>query len=260
MSTRHCTLELVESEESRSRRGSPRVERPRAAAPALNVSPWSRSVLKRIFDCTCVLLAFPLLIPVFIAVALAVRVTSRGPILFRQQRTGKLGQSFTILKFRTMRHVKGTAHCAIATTGDQSFTPIGRFLRCWKLDELPQVLNVLCGHMSLVGPRPKMFEHATYLLPCRPGITGAATIAFAREEAALSRVPKDCLHELYHGAVLPAKQHLDNEYMMRATFVSDIRLVVDTILRRWDSSYLDSVIAEAVPRGVPALKSTSESA
>ena len=213
--------------------------------PAQETSPWTCSASKRIFDCACVLLALPFVIPVFAVVALVVRFTSPGPILFRQQRMGKLGQRFTILKFRTMLHIEGGSHRAVATTDANNFTPVGRFLRRWKLDELPQLLNVLAGHMSLVGPRPKMLDHSTFPLPCRPGITGAATIAFAREEVALSRVPKDRLDDLYHGTVLPAKQRIDNKYMSRATCATDIRLLVNTVLRRWDSSYLNNLITGA---------------
>lgn len=239
----------MENEESRSSRHDLASHgKSKSETPVMELSPWSRSTAKRVFDCTCVLVALPLLIPVFAVVALAVRLTSRGPVLFRQERMGKMGQSFTILKFRTMLHTKGRAHCAVATVGNGNFAPMGRFLRRYKLDELPQLLNVLLGHMSLVGPRPKMLEHSTVMLRCNPGITGAATIAFAREEVVLNRVSKDRLEDIYHAVLLPAKQRLDDDYMSRATFLSDVRLLVNTVLRRWDSSYLDSLIAEAVLR------------
>lgn len=212
-------------------------------APSQHLSPWTRSEGKRIFDCTCVLLSLPLLLPVVLLVALAVRVTSRGPVLFRQQRMGRMGTSFMILKFRTMLPTKEKPHRAIATANHQSFTLIGRFLRRWKLDELPQLLNVLSGHMSLVGPRPRMMEHSSCELHCRPGITGAATVAFAREEALLNRVPPDQIDELYHAAVLPAKHCLDDGYMARATFFTDLGLLVKTAARRWDSFSLEDLIS-----------------
>lgn len=215
-------------------------------SPAQEPSPWTCSATKRIFDCACVLIALPLVMPVFAMVALVVRFTSRGPVLFRQQRMGKLGQSFTILKFRTMLHLKEGSHREVATASGQNFTPVGRFLRRWKLDELPQLFNVLAGHMSLVGPRPKMLNHSTSTLPCRPGITGAATIAFAREELALSRVPADFLDNVYHRTVLPAKQRLDREYISCATCATDVKLLVSTVLHRWDSSYLDNLITCAI--------------
>jgi lipopolysaccharide/colanic/teichoic acid biosynthesis glycosyltransferase len=207
------------------------------------VSPWSRSAVKRVFDCACVLLSLPMLIPIMLAISVAVRLTSNGPALFMQKRMGRHGRAFTIFKFRTLVHVVDGAHHPITTSGNQSFTPIGRFLRRWKLDELPQLLNVLAGQMSLVGPRPKLPEHVIFDLPCRPGITGMATIVFASEETYLGCLPKDQLDAFYHGVVLPAKRRLDADYMARATFLSDIRLLVDSILRRWNSEALGNLIA-----------------
>jgi lipopolysaccharide/colanic/teichoic acid biosynthesis glycosyltransferase len=206
------------------------------------LSPWSRSRAKRLFDCACVLPALPLLIPVLLAISLAVRMTSAGPAFFLQKRLGLHGRSFTILKFRTMFLAADKAHPAVTTAGNQRFTPIGPFLRRWKLDELPQLLNVLRGEMSLVGPRPKMLEHAIADLPCRPGITGAATIAFAREEAVLDRVPRHHLESYYYSVVLPAKRRLDAEYMARATFFSDLKLIVDSVLRRWDCAIIEDLL------------------
>jgi len=128
----------------------------------------------------------PLLIPILLILAIAVWATSEGPVFFLQKRVGRDGCTFTILKFRTIVHDSRARYHAVTTAENQPFTPIGPFLRRWKLDELPQVFNVLMGHMSLVGPRPKMPEHVTKDLCCRPGITGAATIAFACEEAVLA--------------------------------------------------------------------------
>jgi lipopolysaccharide/colanic/teichoic acid biosynthesis glycosyltransferase len=206
------------------------------------LSRWSCSAAKRVFDCACVVLTLPLLIPVLLAVALAVRISSRGPILFLQKRMGRHGQPFTIFKFRTLVHAADKAHHAVTTAANQRFTPVGRFLRRWKLDELPQIANVLLGEMSLVGPRPKLPEHVISDIPCRPGITGAATIAFAREELVLARVPKDYLEFYYRTIVLPAKHDLDAEYMARATFLSDVGLIFDSVLRRWHGSILENLL------------------
>ena len=205
-------------------------------------SAWSQSALKRAFDCSCVLIAIPLLLPVLLAVAVAVRLTSAGPVLFLQKRVGAHGRTFTILKFRTILHNIDASYHPVTTADNQPFTPIGPLLRRWKLDELPQVFNVLLGHMSLVGPRPKMPQHVIEDLPCRPGITGAATIAFAREEAILDRIPKHNLEAYYHSVVLPTKRRLDAEYMARATCASDLRLILDSMLRRWDNSFADSLL------------------
>lgn len=209
-----------------------------------HLSPWSRSKAKRIFDCACVLLVLPLLLPFMLVISLAVRMTSDGPALFRQKRVGLHGHAFTILKFRTMQLATTEAHHAITTAGNQRFTPVGPFLRRWKLDELPQLLNVLWGDMSLVGPRPKMPEHVISELSCRPGITGAATIAFAREEAVLDRVPRHHLDAYYHAVVLPAKRRLDAEYMASATFFSDLRVIVNSVLRRWDNSMMEGLLSK----------------
>jgi lipopolysaccharide/colanic/teichoic acid biosynthesis glycosyltransferase len=187
-------------------------------------------------------LSLPLLVPTLLVVALVVRLTSSGPILFLQKRMGRDGNAFTILKFRTMVHDTDKAHHAVTTTGNQRFTPVGSFLRQRKIDELPQLLNVLAGHMSLVGPRPKMREHAISRLASRPGITGAATIAFALEEAVLDRVPKHRLEFYYHKVVLPAKRQLDVEYMARATFFSDFKLIINSVLRRWDTSVMEGLL------------------
>ncbi len=200
------------------------------------VSAWSHSGLKRLFDVLCVLLALPLVIPIFIVIGMAVRFTSKGPVLFLQKRTGLHRRNFTILKFRTMEHLETGSRNKVTTAGNQRFTPVGPFLRRWKLDELPQLLNVLIGDMALVGPRPKLPEHQIGELKCRPGITGAATIAFAREEQILARLPHHDVDGYYHSIILPAKLRLDREYMAQATFLSDLKLIVHTIARRWDSS------------------------
>src|SRR5665213_237182 len=159
-----------------------RIERP--------LSPWSASIGKRLFDLICVIIALPIALPILLLTAIAVRITSAGPVLFRQHRMGRHGEIFTIIKFRTMPVRRHTAdRPAVTTAINQRFTPVGAFLRRWKLDELPQILNVLRGDMSLVGPRPKVPKHQSCHLASRPGITGGATVIFAREEVILSNVP-----------------------------------------------------------------------
>jgi lipopolysaccharide/colanic/teichoic acid biosynthesis glycosyltransferase len=236
--------------------------RPRLVATWKALSPWSRSLAKRLFDCGCVVLALPVLIPLMLLVALVVRLTSHGPVLFLQERMGRGGRLFTIFKFRTMVHIEDAAHHPITTSDNQKFTSVGPYLRSWKLDELPQLINVLIGDMSLVGPRPKMPEHVLSDIPCRPGITGMATIIFACEERVLAGVARERLDAYYHEVVLPAKRQLDAEYMSRATFFSDLRLLVNSVLRRWDTEALDDIIvataAEWDSKSVPA-RSTAPS-
>ena len=206
------------------------------------LSSWSQSSGKRLFDLMCAFLALPLLIPVFLVIALAIVFTSRGPVLFLQRRVGRYNRSFTILKFRTLEHRRHGAHNRVTTAENQRFTPVGPFLRRWKLDELPQLLNVLLGDMSLVGPRPKLPEHQLGRLRCRPGITGAATIAFACEEQVLACLPRHRLDHCYCSLILPAKLQLDTEYMARATFLSDLKLIVNTAFRRWDTAAMQLLI------------------
>lgn len=222
------------------------------------LSAWSGSAAKRCFDCACVLFALPLLIPVLLLVGLAVRLTSRGPVLFLQKRMGCHNRPFTIVKFRTMTHVEHGRHNPVTTTENQRFTPIGRFLRRWKLDELPQVLNVLAGDMSMVGPRPKLLEHQIAELCCRPGITGSATIAFAREEQILARLPDHYLDNYYAKVILPFKQQLDEEYMARATFGSDLKLIVESVLRRWDPTVVDRLLTVAMAEDDASLRAMAD--
>ena len=211
------------------------------------LSSWSQSRAKRVFDLVCSLIVLPLLIPIFLVIALAILVTSRGPVLFLQRRVGRCNRSFTILKFRTMEHREPGTHNSVTTAGNQRFTLVGPFLRSWKLDELPQLLNVLMGDMSFVGPRPKLPKHQLGMLRCRPGLTGAATIAFAREEQVLAGLPHHRLDDYYHAIILPAKLRLDTEYMARATFLSDLKLIVDTSFRRWDATAMQILLdAEAL--------------
>ncbi len=207
------------------------------------LSVWSASAWKRKFDIACVLCSLPLTVPIFLLIGLAVRITSPGPVLFRQLRMGRDGQLFTIFKFRTMPVRRSTTNRPSVTTSiNQRFTPVGAFLRRWKMDELPQLINVLRGDMSVVGPRPKLTDHQTRRLNCRPGITGRATIVFAREEMVLSPLPSCELEGVYHKVVLPLKQLLDEGYMAEATFVSDIKLIFNSVFRRWEDLELRHLI------------------
>jgi lipopolysaccharide/colanic/teichoic acid biosynthesis glycosyltransferase len=241
------TAEDAEAQEHLSH-GRKTVTNPRSSIHLVRarVSAWSHSHAKRVFDCACIIPIIPFLVPLFLVIGLAVRLTSRGPVLFRQKRMGCNGRVFTIVKFRTLEHREVKSHQAVTTADNQSFTPVGPFLRRWKLDELPQLWNVLRGDMSLVGARPKLPEHQIGPLQCRPGITGAATLIFAREEAFLARLPKHRLDEYYREKVLPLKHQIDVEYMARATFSSDFKLLVDTVLRRWDPTVMESILSGSI--------------
>jgi lipopolysaccharide/colanic/teichoic acid biosynthesis glycosyltransferase len=193
-------------------------------------SSWTRSRAKRFFDVALVLAGLPLLLPLCLLIAIAIRISSTGPVFFVQKRAGLRGRLFSIVKFRTMVHSRRPGKGFITTIEDEHITEEGRVLRYWKLDELPQFLNVLRGDMSLVGPRPRVPEQQTGRLRCRPGITGAASLAFAREEVLLAGVPRDLLDTYYASRVLPLKQRLDDDYMARATFFSDLKLICKTVV------------------------------
>lgn len=197
------------------------------------LSAWVRSPAKRAFDLVLVSAMLPVLLPILLIVACMVRLTSKGPAFFLQDRVGRNGIHFKIYKFRTML-LSNERRGNITTINDPAITNLGRFLRWWKLDELPQFLNVLLGEMSLVGPRPKVPEQQTRVSGCRPGITGAATIAFAREEVFLAGIPKYKLEDYCRNVLLPLKQSLDESYMATATPLSDLGLLLHTAMRRWD--------------------------
>jgi len=195
-----------------------------------NLSPWCSSPWKRAFDLACIIPALILISPMLGIIAIAVRLTSAGPVIFRQQRAGQHRKLFTIYKFRTMvenAEAIGPGHTA---KGDPRITPIGHFLRRFKLDELPQLYNVLRGDMSLVGPRPKLPNHDPAPMACRPGVTGAATLAFRHEARILCNVPAKHLETFYQEHVVPLKTDLDADYMRRATFLSDFRVLLATVL------------------------------
>jgi lipopolysaccharide/colanic/teichoic acid biosynthesis glycosyltransferase len=197
------------------------------------LSPWTRSPAKRAVDVALVLGMLLVFAPLCLLIAVAIRLTSRGPAFFLQRRVGAGGELFSILKFRTMVHQKRPEKDSITTIDDDQITALGRVLRFWKVDELPQLWNVLRGEMSLVGPRPRVPEQQTTPVGCRPGITGAASLAFAREEVMLAGIPRDLLATYYASRVLPIKQRMDDEYMAQATFFSDAKLLLRTVLRVW---------------------------
>jgi lipopolysaccharide/colanic/teichoic acid biosynthesis glycosyltransferase len=189
-----------------------------------NINPWLVSQARRCYESVVAATALLLLSPAILLIMLAVRLSSPGPIFFRQRRTGRNREEFILYKFRSMC-VEDSPGPPITVSGDRRITPVGMFLRRYKLDELPQFWNVLKGDMSLVGPRPKLPHHEMLDLPYRPGITGLATLAFRNEEDILSRIPSDQLDEFYELCVKPRKARLDLEYMQSATFWTDLNLI-----------------------------------
>lgn len=200
---------------------------------AVRLPSSGRLYRKRLFDIVCAALGLLVLSPVLLVCALLVGLTSPGGVLFRQERVGKDGVPFTIYKFRSMR--KDNAGLKISTSGDSRITPVGRVLRKAKLDELPQLWNVLKGDMSFVGPRPEVREYVDLytseqrqVLLVRPGITGLASIRYRNENDLLSASADP--NRTYIEEVMPAKLALDLEYIPRACVSYDIRLILETLV------------------------------
>jgi lipopolysaccharide/colanic/teichoic acid biosynthesis glycosyltransferase len=209
------------------------------ADPALDLRPdspstskWSVSPAKRCFDAGVALLVLITLGLPMIVMAILIRLFSHGPALFVQQRVGRRGELFSIYKFRSMGFSAGTAPGpGLTRDGDARITPLGRILRKFKIDELPQFYNVLRGDMSLIGPRPTLPQYAAILnMPFRPGITGAATLAFRREEEVLRHIHPELLDAYYDRHIRPKKARLDVDYMAHATLLSDMRIVAETFM------------------------------
>ena len=193
-------------------------------------------MLKRAFDITASAVGLTVLSPLLFLIALVIRLTSPGPVLFRATRIGRGGRTFTLYKFRSMvadadRHGPG-----ITTSGDPRITPIGRLLRRTKLDEFPQLWNVLRGDMSLVGPRPEDPRYVALYTPAqraildvRPGITSLASLRYRNEETLLDGPEWETR---YVQEILPAKLALDLDYARRATPWRDLLIILRTIVSR----------------------------
>jgi len=192
--------------------------------------------MKRTFDFIIAAISLILMAPLLAVVALMVKLTSPGPVLFRQERVGRGGRPFTILKFRTMVAEAPKLGRPITCGDDPRITRFGRFLRKTKLDELPQLFNVLRGEMSLVGPRPevpryvKMFA-ADYneILQVRPGITDLASIKYRDEATVLAAAAAP--EEEYVRRVLPEKIRLAKFYVRRQSLRLDLAIICGTLLR-----------------------------
>jgi lipopolysaccharide/colanic/teichoic acid biosynthesis glycosyltransferase len=187
--------------------------------------------VKRSFDIAVSGIVVALLAPLFVAIAIAVVLDSGFPVLYSQERIGRGFRRFRIWKFRSMQH--NDCGPAITARGDIRITRIGRLLRASKLDELPQFWNVFAGDMSLVGPRPEIFEYVDMyreryrgILTVRPGITDLASVRFRDEEESLAAASN--LNEYYARHVLPAKLDLAEEYLRRRSLSFDISILVRT--------------------------------
>lgn len=193
-----------------------------------------RRGLKRAFDAAASAAALAALSPLLLAIAAAVKLQDGGPVLFRQVRAGKGGRPFEILKFRTMR--PGGGGPLVTSGADARVTPLGRVLRRAKLDELPQLVNVLRGEMSVVGPRPEVPRYVAlfqadydHILSVRPGLTDWAAVKYRDEEEVLAGFSDP--EKGYVTQVLPDKIALYRRYVDEAGFGADLRIILATAAR-----------------------------
>lgn len=189
--------------------------------------------LRRALDIAASAVGLLVLSPLFAVIAAAIVLENGRPVFYRGRRVGRAGRPFYLLKFRTMVPDADRLGPAITAKGDPRVTRVGRWLRRTKLDELPQLLNVLRGEMSLVGPRPEDPKYvALYdadqrrVLSVRPGLTSPASLAFRDEE---QRLAGEDWEQVYREQILPAKLAIDLEYLSRRTVASDLRLVLRTL-------------------------------
>jgi len=192
------------------------------------------TVTKRAFDICSAALGLLMLSPVFLVTAALIKLDSNGPVFFRQERVGRGFRRFRIYKFRTMAVGAPGAGPAITIGNDPRITRIGRLLRHRKVDELPQLLNVLAGEMSVVGPRPEVPRYVEYfledyreILRVRPGITDPASVKFRDEAALLGASPDPEL--LYRSYILPEKIKIGKAYVRHASLRMDLMVVLQTL-------------------------------
>jgi lipopolysaccharide/colanic/teichoic acid biosynthesis glycosyltransferase len=193
---------------------------------------YGTSALHQAFDVSCALIGLTFLLPLFCLIALAIKLDDGGAVFYQQVRVGRHFRLFRVCKFRSM--VTGADRTGLLTSpGDARLTRVGRFLRRYKLDELPQLLNVLKGDMQLVGARPEVecyveIFRSQYaeLLQDRPGITDPATLAYRREEEIFSAGQ---MEQQYVEEILPAKIKLSLGYQKQRTFLSDAQILLRTV-------------------------------
>lgn len=190
--------------------------------------------LVRAFDLTLLLLASPVVLPVCALVAVMIRLIDGSPVLYRARRLGRGGELFTMYKFRTMAVTSEAS--ALTRAADPRVTRLGRRLRHWKLDELPQLLNVVRGDMGLVGPRPEDPRYRDHMDSsvmihgrCPPGITSPASVAFRAEED-LHVGDSAAVEARYLTDILPRKLHVERAYMTQAGVLQDLHLLLRSVV------------------------------
>ncbi len=198
--------------------------------------------MKRLFDITVSVIAILVLMPLWIVLSILIMVDSTGGVVYRQERIGRNGKPFLIVKFRTMT-VDADNFNQLLTVGDQDIriTRVGYYLRKFKLDELPQLINVLKGEMSLVGPRPEVAKYVNQynsqqrkVLTVKPGITDYASIKYANENELLEQY--DDPEKAYIQQIMPDKLHLNLLYIENHGMLTDLKILIKTLFKLLYSS------------------------
>lgn len=189
------------------------------------------AMLKRAFDFVISLLVILIALPLWLAVAMAIKLDSPGPVFHRATRIGKGGKSFTLYKFRTMVADAPWRGPGITQRDDPRITRVGRFLRKFKIDEMPQLINVLKGEMSIVGPRPEDPRYVAHYTPeqrrvlsVRPGMASPAFVEYRHEEELLAAAGDD-VERVYLTQILPDKLRLDLDYIEQQSFLGDLAVL-----------------------------------
>lgn len=192
-------------------------------------------MVKRLFDLIVALVSLIVLAPLLLIVGLLIKLDSPGPVFYRGDRIGKGGVPFKMYKLRTMVTSADRMGSALTHSGDSRITRVGRILRNWKIDEFPQLLNILRGEMSVVGPRPESPGYVEYYTPeqrqvlqVKPGMTGLTQVRFRHEETLLSYCAN--VEEDYIEKIMPQKLALDLEYIENQSLLLDVQLIIQTFL------------------------------
>ena len=229
---------------------SPAVEsnKPAALLNRIESRADSRVAYRALFDEACAALGLLTMAPLFVMIAIAIKLDDGGPVFYSHVRVGRKFRKFNLYKFRSMIH-STTEGSTVTSPQDSRVTRVGGFLRRFKLDELPQLFNVLKGEMQLVGPRPQMhkfveifFAEYEELLQTRPGITDLASLIF-RDEAKFFY--QGSIEEQYVKRIMPIKLEMSLKYLRTRTFLSDLDIIVRTVLglscpsNAWENTSFD---------------------
>lgn len=193
-------------------------------------------MIKRTFDLVFSFIGLILLAPILLLIAFVIKLDSKGPILFIQNRVGKNNKDFKIFKFRTMRIKSEKSGLLTLGNNDSRVTKVGYFLRRYKIDEFPQLINILKGNMSFVGPRPELRYYVNFyndddmrIFKVRPGITGLASLKY-RNEVELLKAAKNP-EEFYISTIIPDKLRFNKMYIKKRNFFFDLKLILMTVIK-----------------------------